>query len=84
MASEQAIINEAIAKAVVQVTRVATQGMPAAAAERPPRVVGPKIGRPAMKQPSCNWEANDKYSGLKNFRLQVNNIISSYNTLHAE
>ena len=65
-------------------TRVAIQTMAAATAERPQSVAGPKTDRPAMKQPSFNWEADDKYSKCKNFRLEVNNIISSYNTLHAE
>ena len=32
-----------------------------------------------MKQPNFNWEAEDKYSKLKNFRLEVNNIFKSYN-----
>ena len=82
MASEQAITNKAIAKAVAEVTRVAIQATAAATAERPQSTLGHKIGRPAMKQLSFNWEADDKYSKLKNFRLEVNNIISSYNTPH--
>ena len=84
MASEQAITNEAIAKAVAEVMKAAIQVMAAVTAVRPQSVMGPKIGRHAMKQPSFNWEADDKYSNLKNFRLEVNNIISSYNTPHAE
>ena len=67
MASEQAIANKAIAKAVVEVVKAAIQPMAAATAERPQSAVGPKIGRPAMKQPSFNWEADDKYNELKNF-----------------
>ena len=47
-------------------------------------VGGPKIGRPAMKQPSFNWEADYKYSKCKNFRLEVNNIFASYSTPHTE
>ena len=35
MASEQATVNEAIAKAVAEATRVAIQAMAAAATERP-------------------------------------------------
>ena len=58
--------------------------MAAATTEGPQSMIESKIGRPAMKQPSFNWEADDKYSGLKNFRLEVNNMISSYNTPHAE
>ena len=33
-----------------------------------------------MKQPTFNWDAEDKYSELKTFRLEVNNILSTYNT----
>ena len=33
-----------------------------------------------MKQLSFNWEADDKYSKLKAFRLEVNNILTMYNT----
>ena len=49
MASEQVI-----AKAVTEATRTAMQAIAAAVAERPPSVAGPKIGGPAMKQPSFN------------------------------
>ena len=37
-----------------------------------------------MKQPTFNWETEDKYSELKTFRLEVNNILSTYNTPQAE
>ena len=58
--------------------------MAAATAESPQSTMGPKIGRPAMKQPSFNWETDDKYSELKNFRLEVNNILATYNTPQAK
>ena len=80
MASEQANANETMAKSVAEATRVAIQAMAAAATERPQSVVGPKIGRPVMKQPSFIWEADAKYSKLKNFRLEVNNTFASYIT----
>ena len=66
---------------MAEVTKVAIQAM---AAERPQSAAGPKIGRPAMKQPGFNWGAEDKYSELKNFRLEVNNILATYNTPQAE
>ena len=69
MASEQAMANEVIGRAVAEVTRAAIQAMAAAMAERPQSMAGPKIGRPAMKQPTFNWEADDKYNYLKTFRL---------------
>ena len=31
-----------------------------------------------MKQPTFNWDTEDKYNKLKHFRLQVNNIFKSY------
>ena len=37
-----------------------------------------------MKQPCFNWEADDKYSELKTFRLEVNNILTTYNTTQTE
>ena len=78
MASEQAIANEAIPKAV-GVMKAAIQAMAVAKSERPQSRMGPKIGRPAMKHPSFNWEAEDKHSKLKKFRLQVSTIIITYN-----
>ena len=84
MASEQVIVSEAIAKAVAKATRAGIHAMAVAAAERPQTVAGPKIGRPAMKQPTFNWEAEDKYSKLKTFRLEVNNILMTYSTPQAD
>ena len=66
MASEQATVNEVIAKTVAEATRVAIQAMAVAAIERYESTAGPKIGRPAMKQPTFNWEADDKYNEQKN------------------
>ena len=84
MTSEQITMIKTIAKAVAEATRVAIQVMAAAVTERPQNMAGPKIGRPAMKQPTFNWETEDKYSKLKTFRLEVNNILSTYNTPQAE
>ena len=47
-------------------------------------MVGPTLGGPAMKQSTFNWESEDKYCELKTFKLEVNNILSTYNTLQAE
>ena len=33
-----------------------------------------------MKQPTFSWEAEDKYNELKTFKLEVNNILSTYNS----
>ena len=32
-----------------------------------------------MKQPTFNWEADNKYNELNTFRLEANNILSTYN-----
>ena len=32
-----------------------------------------------MKQPTFDWDAEDKYNELKNFRLKVYNVFKSYN-----
>ena len=83
MASEQANTNEAIPKIVEEATRVTIQAIAAATTERP-KNVGTKIGRPATKQTNFNWEADNKYNELKNFRLEVNTIFRSYNMPHVE
>ena len=79
MASEQ-IMSEAIARAVAEATRIALQTMVEAQAERTHNGSGPKLGGPAVKQPTFDWDAQDKYSELKAFRLEVNTILSTYNT----
>ena len=84
MASEQVTMNETIAKVVAEATRVEIQAMAATATERPQSVAEPKLGSLAMKQPTFNWETKDKYNKLKTFRLEVNNILSTYNSPQAE
>ena len=68
MPDEQIMLSDAITKAVAEVTRVAIQAMAAATAERPQSAAGPKIDRPAMKQPTLQLGAEEKYSKLKTFR----------------
>ena len=75
---------EAITRAVAEATRVALQTMAEAQVERTENAAGPKLGSPTMKQPTFNWEAPDKYSELKTFRLEVNNVLSTYNIPEAE
>ena len=69
---------------MAETTRVAIQAMAVATAERPQSAAGPKIGRPVMKQPTFNWEAEDKYSKLKTLRLEVNNVLMTYSTPQTE
>ena len=79
MASEQ-IKSEAITRVVAEATRIALQTMAEAQAERMHNRSGPKLGSPTMKQPTFDWSVQDKYSELKTFCLEVNNILSTYNT----
>ena len=83
MASEQ-MMSEAITSSVAEATRVALQTMTEAWEERIQNVAGPKLGSPAMKQPTFDWEAPDKYSELKTFRLEVNNVLPTHNMPEAE
>ena len=77
-------MNETMAKAVAEAMTAAIQNMAATTAERPQSMAGPKIGGPAMKQPIFKRETKDKYSKLKTFRLEVNNMLSTYNTPQTE
>ena len=83
MASEQ-VISEAITRAVAEVTRITIQTMLEAWAERMHDISAPRIGVPTIKQPTFDWNAEDKYSELKTFRLEVNNVLSTYNTLETD
>ena len=73
-------MNEAIARAVVEATRGAIQTMVEAQAERMDDISGPKICSPTMKQLTFDRNAKGKYSKLKTFRLEVNNVLSMYKT----
>ena len=76
-------MKETIAKVVAVAMRAAIQAMAVATAETPQSMAGPKIGGPAMKQPTFHWEMEDRYSKFKIFRLDVN-VLSSYNTPQTE
>ena len=73
-------MSEAIARAMAEATRIAIQTMAKAQAERMHDGSGPKIGGPTMKQLMFDWNAQDKYSALKTFRLEVKNSLSIHNT----
>ena len=70
-------MNKAIARAVAETTRIAIQTMADAQVERMHDGSGPKVGGPTMRKLVFNWNAQDKYSGLKTFRLEDNNILST-------
>ena len=54
--------------------------MAEAPAERMHDISGPKIGSPIMKQLTFDWNAEDNHNELKTFRLEFNNVLSTYNT----
>ena len=83
MASEQ-MMSEAITRAVAEATRIALQKMAEALTEKTQNAAGPKPGSPTLKQSSFNWEILDKYTELKTFKLEVNNVLSTYITPEAE
>ena len=69
MTSEQ-IMSEVIARPVAEATRIALQTMAVAWVERMHDGAGPKVGGPAMKQPTFDWNVQDKYSESKIFQLE--------------
>ena len=77
-------MSKAITRAVAEATKVALQTMVEAQVERTQNAAGPKLGGPMMKQPIFDWGAPDKYSELKAFRLEVNNVLSTHNMPEAE
>ena len=83
MASKQ-MMNRAIARAVAEATRVAIQTMVEAQTQRTQNATGPKLGGPTLKQPVFKWEAPDKYTNLKTFKLEVNNVLLTYSMPEAE
>ena len=58
MASEQ-VMSDAIARAVVEATRVVLQTMREAMVQGTWNTAGPKLGSPTLKKPLLNWETPD-------------------------
>ena len=83
METEQTNANEAIVQAVVEETTVAIQVMTVNGVERTQNV-GPKLGRPIMRQLTFNWSFTDKYAELRNFKLEVENMFQNYSISKAE
>ena len=77
--ADQAVMNEAIAKAVAEVTRIMIQTIMETQTQKSECQQGPKLGSPVLKQPQFNWEAADKYTEWKAFILEVRNMLSTYN-----
>ena len=64
MASEQ-IMSNAITRAVAEATRIALQTMAEAWVDRMHDRSETKAGSTTMKQPTFNWNVQDKYSELR-------------------
>ena len=77
--ADQAVMSEAIMKAVAEVTRIMIQTMVETQTQRSESQRGPKLGGPALKQTQFNWEAADKYTEWKSFILEVRNMLFTYN-----
>ena len=45
---------------MTEATREAIQAMAGTTTEGPQSMAGPRKGRPAMEQPTFNWEVDDK------------------------
>ena len=75
--------NEAVELAVSEETRAGIQVMAVAKAERTQNA-GTRLDGPMLKQPTFNWEAEDKYNELKTFKLELNNIFILYSMPQAE
>ena len=78
------MMSNAITRAVTEATGVVLQMMAEAQAQRTQNPAGPKLGGPTLKQHTFDWEAPDKYTELKTFKLKVSNVLSTYGTPEAE
>ena len=78
------IMNEAVIKAVAEVTIIAIHTMAEMQTQRIPNAAGPKLGSPTLKQPTFDWEATDKYTEWNAFILEVRNVLSTYNAQEAD
>ena len=75
MAREQTNTNKYLAQAA---TRVAIQAKSMTSAARAENI-GHRMPGPIMKQPTFDWSAKDKYVKLRNFKLEVKNMLQNFN-----
>ena len=59
------IMSKAITKDLAEATRMVIQALAEMQAQKIPNAAGPKLGGPTLKQPTFNWEAQDKYKEWK-------------------
>ena len=82
MASDQSM-TQAITQAAIEATKVAIMAVREVEGpieSRPVHVV-PRKRWPALRQPTFDWKAQNKYKHLNNFKIEVRNIfmVRSYN-----
>ena len=78
MAYEQTSTNEYITHTVPEAAWVAIQTITTAGTARTENM-GPKMSGPIMKQPTFDWSTKDKYAKLRNFKLEVRNMLQNFN-----
>ena len=77
------VMTQAIMQAAVEAVNIVVQAMIVARVEARTRSrneaasMGPRLGGPSLKQRSFHWSVTDKYTELRNFRLEVNNIFQT-------
>ena len=59
------------------ISRKSRQKANMAGKQIPIQSIGPKIGM-MMKQPTFDWGTDDKYRKLKNFKLEVINVLLNH------
>ena len=75
------IMSKAITHAAMEVTRTVVQVMAVARANantnhRSKSIrIGYQLGGPTLEQPTFHWSTTHKYTELRNFRLEENNIF---------
>ena len=90
MVTDQTAITQTFAQAAVETLKAAVQAIAVAVNEGSSRArrntasTEPKIHGPTLRQPAFDWGLADKYTELRNFRLEVNNILQSYNVNNTE
>ena len=77
-------MSNVIAKVVAEATKIAIQTMADIQVQQIDSQHGPRLGSPALKQPTFNWEATDKNTKWKAFTLEVQNVIPSYKVQEGE
>ena len=73
--------TQEIIQAAIETTKTPEQETTVARAERDNELRSESIGTgPKSGRPTLDWNAADKYTELRNFRLKVNNVFQIYIT----